>query len=419
MFPKHKTISKIFPLFFSLAFISPYFGLSQDALAESSGAVSGKTSLLISPSVETVLVGSTFDVSVFLDTRGNSINAVELNLKFSQEKLSIVKPSGGKSFFSIWSAPPTYSNTEGRASFIGGIVNGITTGNGLITTITFKANASGQAVVEVLPSSKILTNDALGANIISEFGRGVYTISPKSPEGPKVFSQTHPSGDRWYNNNNPILTWEKEPGVTDFSFELSDKPQTVPDNVADTQDTITSFENVGDGVRYFHIKALKEGIWGSITHFPLYIDTTPPISFKPKIEVLTAAIIDRALVSFSTTDLLSGVDHYEVGIIDKTKSPLESPSFIEAESPYQLPAFISGNLVVIVRAQDRAGNVRDESADIYVPLALKTIFIITLSIIFLLILLHYLFGHKIISRFKRALGLLKKEEKEKDELNKF
>ena len=267
-----------------------------------------------------------------------------------------------------------------------------------MTTITFKAKASGKAIVEVLSSSKILANDALGTNILSEFGRGVYTINPKPPEGVRVFSQTHPSGDRWYNNSNPILTWEQETGVTNFSLALDDKPQTIPDNIADTQDTIISYENVGDGVKYFHIKALKEGIWGSTTHFPLYIDTTPPLSFKPKIEILTAAVIDRALVSFSTTDLLSGIDYYEVGIIDKTKSPLESPSFIETQSPYQLPAFISGNLRVIIRAVDRAGNVRDESADIDLPFSFKTIFIILVAIL-LLFMIYYLFSHKITPRF--------------------
>jgi hypothetical protein len=390
---KYKIISRIFLLVFGFAFLLPCFSFSQYIFAQDRGIVNGKAALLLSPNIETVLVGSTFDVSIFLDTRGNSINAVELNLKFSPEKLSIVKPSGGKSFFSIWLAPPTYSNIEGTANFIGGITNGITTENGLVTTITFKAKAPGQAIVEVLSSSKILANDALGANIISEFGRGVYTLNPKPAEGVKVFSQTHPSGDRWYNNNNPILTWEKEPGVTDFSFELDDKPQTIPDNVADTQNTIMSYENVGDGVRYFHIKALKEGIWGSTTHFPLYIDATPPLPFKPEIEVLTAAVIDRALVSFFTTDLLSGISHYEVGVIDKTKSPLESPSFIETESPYQLPTFISGTLVVIVRAVDRAGNVRDGSADIYLPFSLKTIFIITLAAILFLIIIYYLFRH--------------------------
>ena len=404
-YKKHKRAA---PIVFLLVFNLVLFFNFQ--LHLSAQAVSGKAALLFSPRIETVLVGSTFDISIFLDTQGNSINVVELNLKFPPDKLAIVQSSSGKSFFATWLETPVHSNVEGTATFVGGVPNGIITASGLVTTITFKAKTAGQAIIEISPSSKVLANDALGTNILSELDRGIYKINPRPPEGVKVFSKTHPSEDRWYNNNNPILMWEKDPGVTDFSFELDNKPSTIPDNTPDTEDTITSFEDLADGVRYFHIKAREEGIWGTTTHFPLYIDTTPPLPFKPKIEILTAAVvIQRALVSFSTTDLLSGVDHYEVGVIDKTRSPLESPSFIQTQSPYQLPSLISGNLRVIVRAIDRAGNVRDESVDLSVPFSTGTIFIIGFVIIVLLFLAYY-FRDKIPPRFKKLLKLIKEKK---------
>ncbi len=404
---KYKMISRVFLFVFSLVFLLAYFGFQQYIYAQNQETISAKASLLLSPSAETILVDSSFDVLIILDTQGNGINTVELNLKFPPDKLTIVRPSAGKSFFSIWLEAPTHSNTKGTAKFMGGIPEGITTESGLVTKITFKAKTTGRAIVEVLPSSKVLAADGLGTNILSEFGRGIYTINPRPPEGVRVFSKTHPSGDRWYNNNSPILMWEKDLGITDFSFELDNKPLTIPDNISDTEDTITSYEDLPDGVWFFHIKAKEEGIWGTATHFPLYTDTTPPLPFKPKIEILTAAVIDRALISFSTTDTLSGVDHYEVGVIDKTKSPLESPSFVEAQSPYQLPAFISGNLRVIARAIDRAGNVRDEFADVYVPLSLRTILITALGIIVLLAILYYQFGNKINNRLNGASRFLK------------
>ncbi|MFH1714020.1 MAG: hypothetical protein ABH831_00235, partial [Candidatus Nealsonbacteria bacterium] len=244
-------------------------------------------------------------------------------------------------------------------------------------------------------------------------------INPRPPEGPKVFSRTHPSGDRWYNNRNPILMWEKDLGVSDFSFEIDNKPLTIPDNISDTQDTITSYEDLADGVWFFHVKAKEKGIWGTTTHFPIYIDTTPPLSFKPKIEILTATIINRALVSFSTIDTLSGVDHYEAGVIDKTKSPLESPSFVEVGSPYQLPAFVSGSLRVIVRAVDRAGNVRDESVDAYLQLSLRTIVIIAVTIIAFSVIIYYSlrFRYRINARFKEIFRLLKREKKDNNREN--
>lgn len=209
-----------------------------------------------------------------------------------------------------------------------------------------------------------MAHDGKGTQILATVINGLYALKSRPAEGPKVFSKTHPDETSWYNNKNPVISWEKETAVTNFSFILDSYPQTVPDNAPDIQETTKSYENLNDGLWYFHIKALKENVWGASSHFLLRIDTTPPAKFKPKVEFLLAAIIGRAFVSFSTTDALSGIDHYEVAVIDKTEPPLESPVFIEAQSPYQLPQNLSGNLRVIVRAIDRAENIKDESVDV-------------------------------------------------------
>ncbi len=240
---------------------------------------------------------------------------------------------------------------------------GIVTKSGLIATITFKAKSAGEAVIRVLSSSQVLANDGVGTAVTTDYGRATLTLLPRPPEGPRVFSETHSVEDRWYNSNNPSIGWEKDPGVMDFSFALDDKPFTVPDNTPDSSETRASFEAVPDGIKYFHIKSRKDGVWGQSTHFAIRIDTLPPAEFYPRFDVL-AAIISRVLVSFSTTDSLSGVDHYEVGVIDRSVAPDVSPAFVEAESPYQLPTEVSGDLRVIVRAFDRAGNVRDGFVDI-------------------------------------------------------
>lgn len=382
-----------------------------------------KVNFFITPNNETILQSDTFDVMFFINTNKNSVNAIDLNIKFPSDKLTIVKPSGGKSLISVWMEPPTYSNTQGTARFVGVIPNGITTESGLITAITFKANLTGQATVSISSKSRALLNDGMATELPVDLGRATYTIVPKPPEGPKVFSETHPFPDQWYNNNNPVILWDKEPGVTDFSYELDNKPFTVPDNTPEKEE-IASYQNLPDGLSYLHIKARKQAVWGATTHFLVRIDTTPPAAFTPTIEMLTSEIIGRALVSFFTTDALSGINHYEVGVIQKDTSPSESPVFTQAESPYQVPQSVSNNLRVFVRAIDNAGNVRDESIDInllsllsflsYIKDHLNIILIATLAFIIFLIILHYLFGHKIISRLRRALKLAKKEEKQEE-----
>ena len=373
----------------------------------------------ITPSSASFQEGSTFEVPIFINTEGNSINAIELHIAFDPDKLSIIRPTGGKSIIGLWMEPPSYDNSKGTAKVVGAIPNGITSDSGLIVTITFKAKATGQTVVSIRDDSNILLNNGLGTRIAFEANRGNYTIVPKPPEGVQVFSETHPFQDRWYNNNNPVITWAKDPGVTGFSFILDSKPNTIPGNTATTEDTIKAYEDLSDGPWYFHIKALRHGVWGSTAHFMVRIDTEPPAEFTPNIDFLSAAVINRFLVTFFTTDSLSGLDHYEVGVIDKTKPATESPVFVQTESPYQLPFNATDNARVIVRAVDKAGNVRDESADVAVPffpLKLITdnaiaILLSLLALFILLFIINYLVGHKVIRKLRNVFALLKREEK--------
>jgi len=365
MLKKNPFLILIFGLIFILLFSSFLFFFPR--IKETEAQANPEAKLFLSPSTGTFLVGSTFDVSIIVDTGETSINTVKVDLSFPADNLQIVNPSSGKSFISLWLEQPAYSNIWGTISFAGGIPEGIKTSSGIVSIITFRAIKAGEVTIKISPSSNVLANDGKGTQILSSVIHGRYILTPKPPEGPVVFSHTHSDETQWYNNNNPVVEWEKETNVTDFSFVLDNYPKTIPDNTPEGKETIKSYENLPDGLWYFHIKAKKEGIWGEPSHFLLRIDTTPPASFEPKIEFLLAQIIGRAFVSFFTTDSLSGIDHYEITTINKSEPPVEAPVFIEAETPYQLPQYISGEVRVIVRAIDKAGNVKDESIDTKFP----------------------------------------------------
>jgi Cohesin domain len=383
------------------------------------------TEISFSPRSGSFVEGSTFEVPILLNTKNRSINGIEVRVNFDKNKLSIINQTGGTSIIGVWVEPPRFDNTEGTASYVGVVPNGIITGAGLVGTITFKAKTPGNAIVSFNSNSKVLLNDGLGTETQVDLGRANYTILTKAPEGVQIFSETHPVQLDWYNNNTPVLSWIKDPGVAGFSFVLDDKPNTIPDNIIGTQETTKTFEKLPDGLWYFHIKANKGGMWGTTGHFLMRIDTAPPAEFKPEINFLVAAAIltDRTLVSFFTTDNLSGIDHYEVGVIDKNQPPTESPVFVQAESPFQVPLNTGGKLQVIVRAIDKAGNVRDESIDVQVPFVI-TKFIqdylvyILIGIILLglvILILHYLVGHHIIRYIGRIRQILKKEKIEEAE----
>lgn len=372
------------------------------------------------PKSGTFVEGSTFQVPILINTKGASINGIDLKISFDPNKLGIIQPSNGKSIIGVWVEPPAYDNSRGTASFVGVIPNGITTSSGLVGTITFIAKSAGKAAVTFRSNSSILVNDGLGSDAATNFGRAEYDIIPKPPEGVSIYSETHPSQNTWYNNNSPFLAWNKERGVTGFSYALDNKPSTIPDNTVLTSETIKAYQDLSDGLYYFHVKAIKNGAWGTTGTFLMRIDTTPPADFKPRAEYVVAAVIavERTLLSFFTTDNLSGIDHYEVGIIDTSQPTTESPVFTIAESPFQVPLIGTDKLRVIVRAVDRAGNIRDASIDVRAPFVISQFVTeystyILLGILILamfMLLIHYLFGHKVLAHLRRAFAIVKEEE---------
>jgi len=334
------------------------------SLGVASVARAGGASLYFSPNSGTFFIGSTFDVSIFVNTGDNNINVVQVDLKFDPKKLQIASPTAGKSFIDVWVSQPTYSNTEGTASFKGGIPSpGINISSGLFSTITFRAISPGETKISFLDSSRVLLDDGKGTNILTSTGHGVYILSIPPPEGPEVFSPTHSDQNKWYKNNNPTFSWVKEGGINNFSYNLDHDPQGIPDNVPEGDHTSISYSNLEDGIWYFHVKAKKAEVWGGISHYLVQIDITPPAGFVPEIDPSTKTSVLRPIISFITTDNLSGFDHFEAKIINITpdENKEESGFFIEVVSPYKLPSLQIGKYLSVIRAFDKAANWRDAS----------------------------------------------------------
>lgn len=414
-------ISKILLLIIITAFAGP-LAYAQTVYVNVSQLIP-KIELSFSPRSGTFVENSTFDVPILVNTKGVKINGLEITISFDKDRLEIVKPSSGLSIIGVWIEPPSYDNSRGLASYIGVIPNGLTTSSGLVGSITFRAKRTGRAIVSFHKNSKVLLNDGQGTEAQVELGRAEYVILPRAPEGVNVFSETHPFQSEWYNNNSPVISWERDTGISGFSYTLDDKPSTVPGNIVTSDETSKSFEDLDDGLWYFHIKANRNGAWGTTGHFLFRIDTAPPAEFKPEVNYLVAAVnlIERVIVSFFTTDNLSGVDYYEVGVIDKNQPVTVSPVFVQAESPFQVP-LTGGDLSVIVRAVDRAGNIRDASTTIAPP-SLSSKFIkdnlvyILLAIILaglIGLIFHYLVGHHIMRYFRKAVELVDEEEQALD-----
>lgn len=412
-----KKVKKVISIFiiFTILFINGSV-FAQGTVNINAQSLLPKAEIFISPASGTFLVGSTFEAPIYINTKGSSINVIDLKINFDPTKLAIIKPSGGKSIFDMWIEVPKYDNSRGTASFTGSINNGLVTSSGLIVTMTFKVIASGNARVSIAENTAVYLNDGLGSEILTNKASAVYNLQNKAPGGVSIYSETHPFQETWYNNNNPIFSWDTFPNVSGFSVLFDTNRQSVPKNEISNTEASAYYENVKDGIWYLHVRTLVKGVWGATSNFAIHVDTKPPAQFK-----LSASSYKendgskKYMVSFLTTDSLSGVDHYEVGVINKDNLENSNPIFIETQSPYFVPIKQTEKARVIVRAYDRAGNMQESFIDLYpmlnlIQMAKKFgIYLLVLILLLLLIelLMHYMFGHHVWDHIKRAYHVFK------------
>lgn len=349
---------KIGGLFLALIVIFLTVVLAFLAAADEEGV-----SLQLSPSAGSFLAGSTFTVSVVLNTHDLKINTVDIKLKFPPELLQVASPIGGNSFISEWSMPPSYSNESGLVSFKGGVPEGIVTSAGLVATITFRAAAIGKAKIEITGDSKVLLHDGKGTNALNNIINSEQQILLPPPEGPKAVSITHPDSAVWYSDATPSFAWEKEEGVEGYSWLFNQNPQSRPDGLNVENKTSVSFSSTKDGIWYFHIKQKKSGVWSKATDVAVKIDTTPPQDFTPKVQQYSKLGGDeQAIISFETKDNLSGLAYYKVSVVYLDGAEQEQSFIAEATSPYKINLKTIGSYMAVVQAIDKAGNIKEVQA---------------------------------------------------------
>lgn len=106
-------------------------------------------------------LGDTFLAEIRLDSEGEYVNAVEVNLKFPQDLLEVKDFSAGNSILTLWVKEPAFSNKDGTISFSGGIPGGYQGIKQALGRIVFKAKESGRAQIN-FEESQVLLNDGFG-----------------------------------------------------------------------------------------------------------------------------------------------------------------------------------------------------------------------------------------------------------------
>ncbi|MDD5032806.1 MAG: hypothetical protein PHC85_01670 [Candidatus Pacebacteria bacterium] len=325
------------------------------------------SSLVFSPSSGTFTAGSVFDVSVFLDTEDESVNAVSVLIKFPPEKIQLVSPTTGQSIIDMWVSQPKFNNQTGIIELKGGMPGGMNVQKGLITKLSFRVKSIGSAALKFLDESQVLLNDGMGTESLKHAGNAFFSFVLPPPAGPLVVSSTHPEQTRWYSNPTAVLNWGSGEKVDGYSYVLNNDLISDSDGISEGKNETVVYKDLENGRHYFHIKSLRNGAWGGLTHFVVNIDNEIPASFPVEISPSSKTSNLQPIIKFGTTDEFSGIDHYELKLIDLNPSADNSDScgegcssfFIETGSPYIPPALNLGKYDLIIRAFDKAGNYRE------------------------------------------------------------
>jgi hypothetical protein len=342
--------------------------------------------LYLSPAAKTVAVGQTFTATIEVSSADQAMNAVSVDLSFPSDKLRVLSVSQTDSIVNFWVQSPTFSNAQSTGDVVlQGVVlsPGFLGAAGNVVNVVFQAIAPGNAPVS-FSSGSVLANDGKGTNILAGMSGAEFTIgeapapvaAPKSsPSASKVIPVTAPpaaltSGiaitsvpsveeGKWYSFGNIQFNWNMPIGADGIWYALASSSTETP-SVATVASQATSasydLSSLDDGTWYFLISSETNGIWSPVVAKQFGLDRKPPDPFT-----ITRTDSDPAdtqlTFTWTTTDSLSGLSHYEVKIGD---GDWFDPEGLRQGSSYLIPESTPGKRSLAVRAIDNAGNIQEE-----------------------------------------------------------
>lgn len=317
-------------------------------------AQASNASLYFSPDNGSYVVGDSFTIEVDVSSLDEAMNSVSGEINFPTDIINIDSITKTGLIFNLWAQDPAFSNTTGKITFAAVKFNpGYTGPKGLAFTITFRGVNTGVANV-TFADGKVLANDGNGTAMNVVFGNGRYVIGPSTikPLAPNISSPTHPDQNRWYCNNDPVLRWVHNRGSDATSFLLDKNSNTNPDDQSEGSMTSADYQDVGEGISYFHAKLRNvNGGWAAADHFRLQIDAEKPDYFN--IDRVPETDIDgRVKFNFNSSDKTSGIDYFHFQVDNQCPAQLRpGDSGVFESSP-----LLDGEHILIATVYDRSCN---------------------------------------------------------------
>lgn len=309
--------------------------------------------------------------SIIVDTGDESINAAQFSIEYDPSQVEIKEIDTSSSSCSYF-IENKISKADGRANLSCIILNsGIGKRSLTIADVVVVPLKTGTFKLSFnKDGTKVLANDGLGTNVLRMAQSGSYRVDDFDPalsgiskenneksdlRSFVVFSPTHPNQSRWYNTQTARFVWRGKSNEV-YSYVFDTNSGTIPGKDKVLQGTQVDIPIPGDGIFYFHL-GLASG--GSVAHYKIQSDTTPPTIVSMKLSSNTIYAGDVARFFFEAVDIASGIQrNYYVDLGNHLFLPIGSQLFV----PFQK----TGNQKLTLRVYDNAGNYSEKTQIIHV-----------------------------------------------------
>lgn len=344
------------------------------AFANTASAASFSVSL----DKDTFNVGDSFSATVRIDTEDVGVNAGQATITYPMDILEVQNVDKTASVFNFWLEDPSFDNSLGRVSFIGGSSSGLNGRTLQILKINFKIKGTGDANIS-FTDTVITASDGSGASLATTV-RGVSLLvtgkaenvriqstetppppiqierpavtAVKTPSVPEVQVSLYPNQNSWSSvSTNFLARWDLPVDVSGVATAIDKQPTfqpTASEGLFDNKE----FKALEDGIWYLHVRFRNNVGWGSTNHYKISIDTFPPSPFEVRIIEGQVTDVPTPTLEFGTSDQPSGLEYYTISVDGGEKVKTDKGVF-------SLPSQIPGKHKILVEAHDFAGNITE------------------------------------------------------------
>jgi hypothetical protein len=305
-------------------------------------------------------------IAIQVTTGGEAINAVQAEINYDPDKIKVVNIITANSFCSPdLFVEKNIDNIKGVVNIVCGIPSpGFTGPGGTIAELLVQPLQEGNFSFNFGTSTQVLANDGLGTNVLRQAVGGSYLVEnflnsgKTATSSPDIllFSPTNPNSNRWYNSRAIDIFWVPLSGY-DYYYLLDNSTSTVPSGDFSTKESEVNLSVKKDGIYYFHVIAVKNGVAGPAKNYKIMIDDTPPPQPVILASETKVGVGNLVRFKFSGSDDISGLQKYFYVKIDNS---ILFPSGPELDIPFLEP----GRHYLTLRVFDNAGNYSETTKEI-------------------------------------------------------